>query len=171
MKFAGGDVLPSKSQRRTEIIAVDEDDDGEVKKLLKKLMVGYVLIERRDLIIESQKTGKDALTALIDHLKVMHRASEDENGNVSWESKRQTSGWIVPIAIGFQGISAVGFAKNQRDTQTPHRFAESVVTLGEFIMPYRVNQLDDMLWQYRVVADKNLYLCQPLSTLSILGDS
>ncbi|MEI8237732.1 MAG: type I-F CRISPR-associated protein Csy2, partial [Methylococcaceae bacterium] len=65
----------------------------------------------------------------------------------------------------------VGFAKNQRDTQTPHRFAESVVTLGEFIMPYRVNQLNDMLWQYRVVADKNLYLCQPLSTLSILGDS
>ena len=171
MKFAGGDVLPSKSKQRTEIIAVDEDDDGEVKKLLKKLMVGYVLIDRRDLIIESQKAGKDALTALIDHLKVMHRASEDENGNVSWESKRQTTGWIVPIATGFQGISDVGFAKNQRDTQTPHRFAESVVTLGEFIMPYRVNQLDDMLWQYRVVADKNLYLCQPLSTLSILGDS
>jgi len=38
-------------------------------------------------------------------------------------------------------------------------------------MPYRVNQLNDMLWQYRVVADKNLYLCQTLSTLSILGDS
>jgi CRISPR-associated protein Csy2 len=171
MKFAGGDVLPSKSKRRIEIIAVDEDDDGEVKKLLKKLMVGYVLIERRDLIIQSQKEGKDALTALIDHLKVMHRASEDENGNVSWESKRQTAGWIVPIATGFQGISDVGFAKNQRDTQTPHRFAESVVTLGEFIMPYRVNQLNDMLWQYRVVADKNLYLCQTLSTLSILGDS
>lgn len=171
MKFAGGDVLPSKSPRGVEIIAVDEDDDAEVSKLLKKLMVGYVLIERRDLVLESQKAGNDALTALIDHLKVMHRASKDENGDVSWESKRQTAGWIVPIATGFQGISDLGFAKNQRDTQTPHRFAESVVTLGEFIMPYRVNQLDDMLWQYCVVADKNLYLCQPLSTLSILGDS
>jgi CRISPR-associated protein Csy2 len=77
-----------------------------------------------------------------------------------WKSYRKTTGWIVPIAVGFQGISELGMAKNQRDNKTPHRFAESVVTLGEFIMPYRIKHIDDMLWQYSIDIDNNLYLCQ-----------
>lgn len=70
----------------------------------------------------------------------------------------------MPIATGFQGISEIGTAKNQRDPHTPHRFAESLVTLGEFVMPYRITNLDDMLWQTHVDLEQNLYLCQTLST-------
>ncbi|MEQ1637015.1 MAG: type I-F CRISPR-associated protein Csy2 [Methylococcales bacterium] len=168
MKFAGGDVLAVKP---SETLAIDEDNDQDIKKVLAKLMLGHVLIERRDLMIETmQQEGKDALDALLDHLKVMHRANQDDIGNVTWTTGRKTPGWLVPIATGFQGISDLGIAKNQRDTETPHRFAESVVTLGEFIMPYRIKNLDDMLWQYRVVAEQNLYLCQTLSTTSSLGE-
>jgi len=134
-------------------------------------MLGHVLIERRDLMMQTmQEEGKDALDAFLDHLKVMHRASQDDDGNVTWTSTRKTPGWLVPIATGFQGISELGTAKHQRDTQTPHRFAESVVTLGEFVMPYRIKALDDMLWQYRVDAEQNLYLCQTLTTSNIFGD-
>ena len=156
IKFAGGDIL---SVKQVEMISVDEDDDHKVKNALKKLMLGHVLIERRDLVKKSmQENGKDALDALLDYLKVMHRANQDEEGEVSWSSSRKEAGWIVPIATGFQGISDLGFAKNQRDPNTPHRFAESIVTLGEFVMPYRIKKLDDMLWQYHV--DQDLYLCQ-----------
>ncbi len=168
MKFAGGDVLSVKS---VETLAVDEDNDQDIKKALAKLMLGHVLIERRDLMIEAmQQEGKDALDALLDHLKVMHRANQDDDGNVTWAITRKMPGWLVPIATGFQGISDLGIAKNQRDTETPHRFAESVVTLGEFIMPYRIKNLDDMLWQYRVEPEQNLYLCQTLSTSNTLGE-
>lgn len=160
MKFAGGDVL---SVKPVELLSVDEDNDQDIKKALSKLMLGYVLIERRDLMIQTmQEKGKDALDALLDHLKVMHRATQDEDGKVTWTSTRKAAGWLVPVATGFQGISDLGKAKHQRDTETPHRFAESVVTLGEFVMPYRIKNLDDMLWQYRVDIEQNLYLCQTL---------
>lgn len=160
MKFASGDVL---AVQPCEVIRCDDnaENNQDVKKILRKLMLGHVLIERRDLVQKTMlEEQKDALDAVLDYLKVSHLATEDEHGHVSWSSSRKESGWLVPIAVGFQGISELGYAKNQRDTNTPHRFAESVVTLGEFIMPYRVTKLDDMLWQYHVDLDKNLYLCQ-----------
>ncbi len=160
MKFAGGDVLSAKP---VEFLSVDEDDDMSMKKALHKLMLGYVLIERRALLEDSMRQeSKDALDALLDYLTIQHRATQDGE-TVTWESKRKTTGWLVPVAVGFQGISELGTAKNQRDPDTPHRFAESVVTLGEFVMPYRINNLNDMLWQYRVDLQRNLYLCQTLS--------
>jgi CRISPR-associated protein Csy2 len=168
MKLAGGDVL---SAQAVEAIPVDEEDEQAVKKVLGKLMLGYVLIERRDLMIKAmQNENKDALEALLDHLKVMHRSTQDDEGNVTWTSSRLTPGWLVPIATGFQGISELGTAKHQRDNSTPHRFAESVVTLGEFVMPYRIKDLDNMLWQYRVEPEQNLYLCQNLSSSNLIGD-
>ena len=66
----------------------------------------------------------------------------------------------MPIATGFQGITELGKAKNQRDQDTPHRFAESVVTLAEFRMPHRIRSLDEILWSYYTDLEKNLYLCQ-----------
>ncbi|MBV6561988.1 type I-F CRISPR-associated protein Csy2, partial [Acinetobacter baumannii] len=145
MKFASGDVL---SVQKCQIIDFDEDEshDKELRPILNKLMLGHVLIERRDLVVESMNQGRDALDAVLDYLKVTHSSAVDENGKVTWNSKRQTHGWLVPIAIGFQGISELGQAKNQRDDNTPHRFAESVLTLGEFVMPYRIEHIDQLLW-------------------------
>ncbi len=76
----------------------------------------------------------------------------------------------MPIAVGFQGISELGQAANQRDLGTPHRFAESVVTLGEFKMPYRITNLDDVLWQYHADTERNLYLCRTLTAANLIGD-
>lgn len=164
MKFASGDVLAVK---KCQILQFDEDadQDRELKPILNKLMLGHVLVERRDLVIESMKQGKDALDAVLDCLKVTHSSSVDENGKVIWTSKRNAQGWLVPIAVGFQGISELGIAKNQRDADTPHRFAETVLTLGEFIMPYRIESIDQLLWQYHVDLENNLYLCQNSTTI------
>jgi CRISPR-associated protein Csy2 len=167
MKLASGDVL---SVKPLECLSIDEDDELSIKQVLRKLMLGHVLLERRDLMVQSMKDGRDALDALLDHLKIMHRAEQDDDGKVTWKSNRKTSGWLVPIAVGFQGISELGLAKNQRDSETPHRFAESVVTLGEFVMPYRIKNLDDMLWQYHVDLEQNLYLCQTASTSHVQGE-
>ena len=163
MKFASGDVLAVKNCS-LQYFDEDGDQNQQLKPLLNKLMLGHVLIERRDLVIESMNEGKDGLDAVLDYLKVTHSSTQDENGKVAWSSKRKTTGWLVPIAMGFQGISEVGQAKNQRDANTPHRFAESVITLGEFIMPYRIKSMDQLLWQYHVDLENNLYLCQNLTT-------
>ena len=164
MKFASGDVLAVKE---CQIVDFDEDDnqDKELRPILNKLMLGHVLIERRDLIIESMNQGKDALDSVLDYLKVTHSSTIDEYDKVTWTSKRKAEGWLIPIAVGFQGISELGRAKNQRDANTPHRFAESVLTLGEFVMPYRIEHIDQLLWQYHVDLENNLYLCQNVSTI------
>lgn len=163
MKFASGDVL---SVKKCEILVFDEDGnvDKELRPILNKLMLGHVLIERRDLVIESMNEGKDALDAVLDYLKVTHRSVVDNDDKVTWTSQRKTQGWLVPIAVGFQGISELAHAKNQRDSVTPHRFAESVLTLGEFKMPYRIESIDQLLWQYHVDLENNLYLCQNFKT-------
>ena len=161
MKIAGGDLLDFG---RPAINALDDDESKEVRKLLCGLMPGFTLIERRELMQNAMKQGADALDALLDHLTVHHRCEQDETSEVSWHSQRKAPGWIVPIATGFQGISPLGQAVNQRDPDTPHRFAESVVTLGEFKMAHRIESLDDLLWQYHADLPNNLYLCQQVQT-------
>jgi CRISPR-associated protein Csy2 len=201
LKLAGGDILEFN---KPELLKVKGADD--LAKLTRKLMPGYVLKERRDLMIEAmqnQGDSIDAISALLDYLTVQHRSEEpspkgegwvrgnqnkeknlfisphpnllpegegahilkstvftDETGQSEWTAKRKTAGWIVPIATGFHGISALGCAENQRDPGTPHRFAESLVTLGEFVMPYRIKRLDELLWQSHYDAENNFYLIQ-----------
>lgn len=157
MKFAGGDILGCSPIQRLSI-----DSESAHRKLMGKLMPGHCLIERRDLMQQAMTDGQDAMDALLDYLAAHHRCEitiEGEKETANWISQRKTKGWIVPIATGFQGISELGTAIQQRDADTPHRFAESVVTLGEFIMPYRIKALDNMLWHYAKV-ENDLYLCQ-----------
>lgn len=42
----------------------------------------------------------------------------------------------------------------------PHRFVEPVVTLGEFKMPYRFTDIDEMMWHYEYEEEQQLYLCK-----------
>ncbi len=158
MKVAGGDVLDMCTPKLKSVI-----DEQDTKRLVRQLMPGYVLIERRDLMIEAMQQGDDALDALLSYLTVNHHSERREDDSVVWQSQRRASGWLVPIATGFQGISPLGEAKNQRDPLVPHRFAESVVTLGEFVMVHKVKHLDDMLWQYQPDLENDLYLCQQVN--------
>ena len=121
-------------------------------------MPGFAIIERRELMVEAMQQGDDVLDALLSYLTVNHSCEQNEDESVVWQSNRKASGWLVPIATGFQGVSPLGEAKNQRDPSTLHRFAESVVTLGEFIMVHKVKNLDDMLWQYQPDLENDLSL-------------
>jgi len=162
MKIAGGDILGFKPPLT---IKVEEGNSADLRKLSRKLMPGYAIIERRELLKEAMEAGEDVMDAMLDYLTIHHNCEQDNDGNVTWTSKRKTAGWIIPIATGFHGISELGEAKNQRDPEIPHRFAESVVTLGEFIMPHRIRSLSDIMWHYRVDPEKNLYLCQQTNPL------
>ncbi|TQP17655.1 type I-F CRISPR-associated protein Csy2 [Vibrio cholerae] len=161
MKVAGGDVLSVGKPSIKSVIT--QEDTAQV---LRQLMPGYVLIERRDLMIDAMQQGDDAIDALLGYLTVDHHCEQLEDQSVAWHSQRKTSGWIVPIATGFQGISPLGEAKNQRDPSVPHRFAESVVTLGEFVMAHKIKHLDDILWQYHPDLENDLYLCQQVNAIN-----
>jgi CRISPR-associated protein Csy2 len=156
MKMAGGDILTFKAP---EFFKIETGNNQDLQTLTRKLMPGYALIECRDLMIDAMEQGQDAIDALLDYLTIHHHCKQDENEMVTWSSNRKTRGWIVPIATGFHGLTELGEAKNQRDPNTPHRFAESVVTLGEFKMPHNLTSIDEILWRYQFEQSTNLYLC------------
>lgn len=150
IKIAGGDILDFD----TPYISDDFDN------FKNKLMPGYVIVERRDLMIEAMEQGKDALDALLSFLTVNCKCEQNGKQKVTWLRQRRHKGWLVPIATGFHGISELGAVKNQRDKEKPHRFAESLVTLGEFKMPYRIDSVKQILWRYETNLENNLYLCK-----------
>jgi len=160
LKMAGGDITAFSEP---EFLKCQEGDDKDMAKTMRKLMPGYALIERRDLMINAMQQGSDALDALIDYVSIHHHCETDEDNNITWHSQRKSindnpAGWIVPIATGFHAISKLEPAKNQRDQDIPHRFAESIITLGEFKMPHRFKHIEELMWRYH--SDKHLYLCQ-----------
>ncbi len=148
MKLAGGDILGLKAV----IPLLDEP------RSLRRLMPGFVLMERRELMQEAMEQGQDALDALHGLMQIHHRSEVLESGEVVWQRSRQQAGWLVPIAVGFQAISPLAVEVAQsRDPLTPHRFAESLVTVGEFVMPHRLESLASLMWRYQVAGD--LYTC------------
>ena len=155
MKIASGDIISFKPIQHKEV------ENNNPRELTKYLMPGFCLVTRQDLMKQSMSEGKDAIDAMLDYLITTTDINIDENHKVKKsKATKKEKGWIVPIAIGYQGISELGKIKNSRDETTPHRFAESVVTLGEFKMPYHFENIDEMIWRYQKYQGDDLYLCQ-----------
>ena len=168
MKIAGGDILAFSpidnsikppSTHGSRILLVDEDSEKDVRRTIRSLMPGYILIERRQLLKQRQEKleAQDTLQALLD-LLALHYEHDDEHD--TWHLQpRQEEGWLVPIVTGFKGLTPLGHVANQRDASTLHRFAEPVLTLGEFKMPHHFQDINQMMWQYQYDEDKDLYVC------------
>lgn len=168
MKIAGGDILDflpiqdpmeSTSTRNSRLLLVDEDNERDVRRAILSFMPGYVLVERRQLLKQKQEelNQQDTLQAMLD-LLALHYEYDDEQD--SWHLQpRKEKGWLVPIVTGFKGLTPLGHIANQRDGSTLHRFAEPVLTLGEFKMAHRFNCIDDMMWHYHYDKNNDLYVC------------
>jgi CRISPR-associated protein Csy2 len=78
-----------------------------------------------------------------------------------WTVSRRKPGWLVPLPVGYAAISplyAPGKVKNARDNDTPFRFVESVLSLGEWIGPHRIKNLHDLLWRHHAQPEAGLYV-------------
>ena len=154
MKIASGDLISLGTPR------FENTDEASFSKLMNSLMPGYVLIERRDLMVEAMQNEpqSDAMDALLAHLTV-YNVCRDGDDEITWTRKRMAKGWILPIGVGYQAITDFIESDSQRDASTAHRFVESIVTLGEFKMAYRMKALNDVLWHYHVSHDNAIYVC------------
>jgi CRISPR-associated protein Csy2 len=78
-----------------------------------------------------------------------------------WTVSRRKPGWLVPLPVGYAAISplyAPGEVKNARDNDTPFRFVESVLSLGEWVGPHRIKNLHDLLWRHHAQPAAGLYV-------------
>lgn len=163
IRLAGGDIIGAE----TPYLAIN-CNPSMTKAALNKLMPGYALIDRSALMREAMQDGQDSIDALLDFLQVKNSceqpAAAEHNEDAltlpaTWRRSRKAAGWLVPVGVGFHGLTLPGKAKHVRDDTYPHRFAESVVSLGEFMMVHKVNGLDELLWHYNTEAFNDLYLC------------
>lgn len=157
LRLSGGVIWGSEA-----ILAMSSawDDEKQERRILQKLMPGFALKERRDLLRTAMDEDKsmDALDAILAHLEI-HKIQEGDNEKkYVWRRKRETSGWLVPISVGFQALTPLGKVRNQRDPECLHRFAENVLTLGEFVMPVRANSIEELLWHRFVDEERGLYV-------------
>ncbi len=156
MKIASGDILSFEQSRHLEV------DNNDPKGLTRYLMPGFCLVSRQDLITQAMQDGQDAIDAILDYIKITTDIEINNNKkNITTNKQlKKEKGWLVPIAIGYQGLGEAKIIKNQRDTSTPHKFVESIVTLGEFKMPHQFDSIDEIMWRYKRDEDNDLYLCQ-----------
>lgn len=169
LKIAGGDIQPPRFQgnicnsfllsKQIKYYMSVANDPLENKKILRPLIPGYSIIERRDLMISEMEKGQDSISALIDYIAIHHDCDRTEDGIVTWKKKRKAAGWIVPISVGYQGLTTPSEVKNQRQGGYKHEFAENLVTLGEFRMVNSFQSVSDFIWRFESDLNKSLFKC------------
>lgn len=159
LRFSGGTIWGSE---QIVIEHVPFNDDAGQRKMLRHLMPGFVVKERRDLIEKSMAEGADALDALLDHLEVRKFTVEEDgtagDAETYWGRRSGETGWLVPISVGYRTLTPFGKVDNQRDPDCEHAFAENVLTLGEFVMPIRFDNVEDIMWRPSVDENQSLYV-------------
>ncbi|WP_419601233.1 type I-F CRISPR-associated protein Csy2 [Thiolapillus sp.] len=171
MRLAGGSILPSRGAGSKPLWQVWWDEEAQnlasFRKLRRQLLPGFALVHRPDLLTErlnklrEHSPDTNTLDALMD-LSALHVEPEaNEQGKIHWQYRR-SPGWIVPLPIGYSGLSALyppGEVANTRDSTTPFRFVESLYSLGQWISPHRIHHPHHLMWRYQTDEHNGLYLC------------
>lgn len=175
LRLAGGSLIPderSKTFMRAELHqwpGTDEAEERLMRRLKRRLLPGFALVSRETLLEERHREmlAVDPLASMLDAFLDLSRLNIDPpteaepNAKGEWGVRRK-SGWIVPLATGFQAISDLyppGAVKNARDRTTPFRFVEGIYTTGEWKSPHRIQDLRQILWTYAADPEQGLYRC------------
>jgi CRISPR-associated protein Csy2 len=196
MRLASGSILPCRDGKRfaAQCLTVASNAEGqrtEFRKLRRRLLPGFALVQREDLLamrlteMRVENTEANALDALLDLCSLYHRPpavgaghardfelaealeplnaepGEATDGHSAW-TIRQRPGWLVPLPVGYAGISPLyqpGEVANARDGVTPFRFVESLYSLGQWVSPHRIDDLQALLWHTESDTGNGIYRC------------
>ena len=174
-RLAGGSPLYRPGQRHAAswhpLAGNLDDDKAAFRKLRRRLLPGFALVQRDDLLkahlADMRETRPDstALDALLDLSRLNFEPVSDpgQTEEVKWEIRKKPPGWLVPLPIGYAGISplyAPGEVANSRDPTTPFRFVESLYSLGQWISPHRLDTIEQLLWTQESDPEAGLYRCR-----------
>lgn len=179
MRLAGGSILPvthTHGRSPAALISWPEttaDMKSVSRQYRHRLLPGFALIQRDDLLemrLAELPSGATALDALLDFSRLNFECEAlpanpektDEPLQGKW-SIRSKNGWLVPLPVGYAALSELypaGAVKNARDAETPFRSVESVLSLGEWRSPHRIDDLRQLLWFHQAEPDAGRYLVQ-----------
>jgi CRISPR-associated protein Csy2 len=182
MRLAGGSLMPAlPTERRRpdrpklELVPSEaEDQRQQFRRLARQWLPGFALVSRDDLLrnrlreLQAATPEATALDAWLDLSRWNHRsvlqpaAKEGDAPTTAWETD-QRAGWIVPIPVGYAALTDLhpaGTVAGARDMQTPFRFVESVWSVGQWIGPQRLRNLEDLYWLADHDTETGLYRCR-----------
>lgn len=176
MRLAGGSLQPAVSPARTVVqwwplSGYAQADVESFRKLSRRLLPGFALVHRPDLLIarlnELREAEPDASAhaALLDLVRLNIEPQPDDADQpdaCEWGIRRRP-GWLVPLPIGYAALSPLyppGSVERSRDTETPFRFVESLYSLGEWVSPHRLSTLEQLFWTHETDLDAGLYCCR-----------
>lgn len=150
-------------------------DSSDISAVIPQLLPAFVLMNAQNefaqIINDVQKDNPDAtpLDALIDVCTLHHIPESQKNGEIKWSatSRKSGHGWLVPMPIGYQGISEVfdaGVMQNVRNPEYPSQYVEAIYSLGKWVYPQRLNRIGgehdiaNAFWRYHYDVDDSLYL-------------
>ncbi|GHU05363.1 type I-F CRISPR-associated protein Csy2 [Alphaproteobacteria bacterium] len=200
MRIAGGVILPnSEKQWRTtpsiEIIDENiEEAERQFRKWRRSWLPGFALVSRDDLLQRRlQKLREANLTATaldawldlsrfnwapVSVTEIDSKTGEAKPSKIEWRNDHDEDreGWIVPIPVGYGALSEIyppGDVANARDMTTPFRFVESLYSVGQWISPHRLQNMQQLLWYNHADPENGLYRAKKrLSALSCsIGNS
>ena len=175
MRLAGGSILPARKGERYEARwqPLPEYLDGQKEvfsKLRRRLLPGFALVQREDLLANrlAEIRVKQRAATTLDALLDLSRLNLEPVGpnpvkpeETLWQVRKRP-GWLVPLPIGYAGISPLygpGEVENARDNVTPFRFVESLYSLGEWVSPHRLENLQQLLWHTEADTENGVYRC------------
>tara|TARA_R110002033_G_scaffold153199_2_gene189747 strand:- start:1669 stop:2685 length:1017 start_codon:yes stop_codon:yes gene_type:complete len=170
MRLAGGQITDFES---CEVL----NDEESQQKALRRLMPGFVLLDRSDYLethfamLKNNQQDASLFDAWCDFSKLTYQATSLENQQLedgpaaitqesedsvkikaTWEYlPKPNAGYLVPIAAGYYAISALypaGEVSNVRDTSVPVAFAETAYSVGEWQSVHRLKDINLGVWHY-----------------------
>ena len=159
LRIAGGQIIQIGS-----ISLTNKDED---KKVLRRLMPGFVLLDRSDYLTEHVKNQNEqddqctVFDAWCDFYKLKYQAirvesdiedQEELSNKAKWDFvPKPQMGYLVPIMSGYCAISPLyeaGKVEKVRDTTVSVVFAEAAYGIGEWMSPHRLANIDNAIWRY-----------------------
>lgn len=170
MRIAGGTIVQKGRIRRFDLPSLspiasgDDERLQQFKSLRRRLLPGNTLVLRNDLLLEKYESDKSfspkssLIDSWLDYSKLTYIAEKpskrDEKSpgtkdtKVEWKLQKR-SGWFVPIPTGYAALSDVypgGTVSSSRDGKTDFRFVESTYSIGQWISPHRLYDLNQLMW-------------------------
>ena len=168
-RMAGGSVQGLAYDKPVHFFSYDK-----VGELKQHLLPAFVLMEAQqefaDIIDEVKQESPEAteLDALID-LCCLHHIPDTSLDDTGWQvvSRKSGRGWLVPIPIGYQGVSELyepGVMQNTRSPERPSQYVETLYSLGKWVYPQRFGGVGDTydianaFWRHHYKPNNDLYL-------------
>lgn len=177
MRIAGGSVMPplsvGPSPRRglpqfTLLGDKAEDRAKTFKRLSRRWLPGFALVLRDDVLqtrfeqLRETTPTTTLLDAWLDLSRINHRATQGDDGTVTWQIDKR-EGWLVPIPVGYAALTPTphpaGAVAGARNPKVSFQFVESVYSIGQWISPHRLDNIQELMWRPTYDAALGLYRC------------